>query len=1026
MMKENRVRLFDQLSPYLPAHLAQKLTPDIDPVEIQMITQRIRSVRNTLSTYLPRYLVEEIQSDPTPGKVSGGFREGAALFADVSGFTAMSRKLSAFGREGAEEITGIVNNYFTAMLDISENFGGDLLKFGGDALLIFFDGESGPIRSLAAGHAMMSAIKRFSSLKTSQGEFPLQMKIGIASGSIFMANLGTPVDMDYAILGRTLTEMAHAETLAEPGQIVVSDRVRQATIPFTEYTPAQDGFWALKSLNLPTEAIKALSTRGPSKHLEQDNETPIQIDKCIQEVKIIAGLSPYVPEELLSRIITDPKRLGLYSSHRPVTVMFVNFYGIEALFEGVGEAYPDTITQILNTHYVTMSEVNSQYGGTINRLDTYTKGNRFLMVFGALKAHEDDPQRAVRTAIEMNRKIGDVNRKIEGFLAEVPALQESVGSMVLKQRIGVNSGFVFAGNTGSGGRREYTVMGDEVNLTARLMSIAQDGEVLIGQSTARQLSPAFDLAEKERVLVKGIQEPIRNYLVKGIRELSRRKSIQGTGMIAGREDELQLGRTIVDETLQGNGKVLIIKGVSGIGKTRFAEEIVFYGQKLGMDLLIGTCLSYGNTMTYHPWAELLRAYFGIEGTDLSKDTATRMITIQRGMDAINEGLWTPVIGTVMGLEIPDNDITRDMDPQLRRQRVLDLTLKLLLERARRQPLVVMIEDMHWADPASMDLIGYIGRNLGDHPLTLILPHRPDEGLPDWSAHPHVSSLELGDLPLDASMDIITDLLGEADLPEPVYDLILDKGGGNPFYIAEVVRALIDSGAFQQDTSDVWQVSRDLSTLDLPDTIHGVILSRIDRLIATHRQILRVSSVIGRIFDRPTLDGVYPYDDVGQDMRDHLSSLSQLGLTELQAIEREIYRFIHLTTREVVYGSLSYEHRRSLHRDIGGFIELASHGSLSEQTDLLAYHFYEGQAWAKAMDYNLASAHNAQREFANETAILSGQRALESATRAIRPGFRTPQPGAKDSRIITGYVRQVAPAGRSQPEGGDSLRETQRV
>ena len=978
-MTDNLNLLLDQLRPYLPAHLAQKLVPEIDALDFRNITQRIRSVRNVLSTYLPRYLVEAIQMDPTPGKVSGGFRDGAVLFADVSGFTAMSRKLSALGKEGAEEITGIVNNYFTAMLDISESFGGDLLKFGGDALLIFFDGETGPIRSLAAGHAMQSAMNRFSALKTSQGVFPLQMKIGIASGSIFMANLGTPKDMDYAVLGRTLTEMAEAETIANPGQIVVSDRVRQATDRYADHDPIRDGFWMLKSLNIPKDLLRKSSTNSFTNHQNQEYEIPIQVEECLQDVKIIAGLGPFVPEELLSWIITDPKRLGLYNSHRPVTVMFANFYGIEDLIDGVGTAYPDTVTQILNTHYVTMSEVNSQYGGTINRLDTYTKGNRFLMVFGALRAHEDDPQRAVRTALEMNRRLAEVNRKVEDLTSAIPALKGTSGSLKLKQRIGVNSGFVFAGNTGSGTRREYTVMGDQVNLTARLMGIAQDGEVLIGQSTARQLGTAFNLEEKERVMVKGLQEPIRNILVRGVRESSRRKAIQGSGVIAGRDGELQLGKSIVDKTLQGNGAVLIIKGTSGIGKTRLTEEIVFYGKEQGMDLLIGTCLSYGNTMTYHPWAELLRAYFGIEGPELSQNTAFRMETIQREMDAINEGLWTPVIGTVMGLGIPDNDITRDMDPQLRRQRVLDLTLKLLITRARRLPLMVVVEDTHWADPASLDLIDYVSRNLVDHPVLLILPYRPDEGLPDWSVHPHASSLELGDLPRDASIKIIRDLLGDADLPEPVYDIILNKGGGNPFFIAEVVRALIDSGALQPDAGGVWQVSRDMSTVDLPDTIHGVILSRIDRLLATHRRILQVASVIGRIFDYPTLDGVYPYADVEKNLRNHLNSLNDFGLTELQAIEREIYRFIHLTTREVVYGSLSFEHRRSLHREIGGFVERTSIDSLSEQTDLLAYHYYEGHAWVKAMDYNLATARHAQREFANETAILSGQRALEAAT-----------------------------------------------
>jgi tetratricopeptide (TPR) repeat protein len=212
----------------------------------------------------------------------------------------------------------------------------------------------------------------------------------------------------------------------------------------------------------------------------------------------------------------------------------------------------------------------------------------------------------------------------------------------------------------------------------------------------------------------------------------------------------------------------------------------------------------------------------------------------------------------------------------------------------------------------------------------------------------------------------------------MYAIILSRGCGNPFFIGEVVRALIDAGALERDADGNFHVIQDMSQVELPDTIHGVIISRIDRLLAADRRILQVASVIGRVFAYRTLDGVYPYEDLETALRERLQYLSELGLTEIQVIETELYRFIHLTTREVVYEGLPYEHRRALHRGIGNHIEQVSAGSLGEQTDLLAYHFFEGQAWQKALSYNLVAAQHAQREFANDTAILSGQRALEAA------------------------------------------------
>jgi class 3 adenylate cyclase/tetratricopeptide (TPR) repeat protein len=988
-MVENKTHPLDQISAYLPPHLARYLTSGIELVEIMTISKHIRAVRGVLSTYLPRYLVESIHHDPVPGKVNGGFHYGAVLFADVSGFTAMSEKLSVLGKEGAEEVTGIVNDYFTAMLEINNSYGGDLLKFGGDALLIFFEGNLGPHHALAAGRAMMNAMSRFTQVNTSQGVFPLRMKIGMSCGSVFLASLGTPESMDHAVMGRTLFNMAQAENNASPGEIILDDPVREVTNKIARFSPLVEGFWKLEELHSTVEVPKDTHRDPNSGSPDTGFDPEIMVSNLLRDGEIISGLRPFVPEELFARIIDDPQRITVYGSHRPVTITFTNFLGIDEIIETLGPKYEDSITNILNHYFITMSEVITRFGGTVNRLDAYSVGQRILALFGALQAHEDDPQRAVRVALEMNSALQMVNQETKEILSAIPEYKEKLDVEPLKQRVGVNSGFVFAGNTGSKIRREYTVMGDQVNLTARLMGIAQEGEVLIGESTARQTEEIFNLKEKEAVKVKGKTKPVRSFAVSGIRERSHWKTRLASNPIVGRDEELSLARETVEEVINGEARVLVISGVSGLGKTRLAEELAWYGDSKGMDLLVGTCLSYGKTMTYHPWAEVLREVFGISITDQSQDTQSRVEALRRGMAAIGEEPWTPVMGTVLGLDIPDNDLTRDLDSKLRRQRVLDLTVKLLKVRAQSKPLLLVVEDAHWADPASMDLIDYVARNIYGHPILLMLPHRPDIDLPDWTTYSHSVDLELADLSDEYCKQIIHDMLGGLQLPEAIYHIVLSRACGNPFFVGEVVRALIDAGALKKDESGAFHVVHDMSGMELPDTIHGVIISRIDRLIASDRRILQVASVIGRVFAYLTLDGVYPYENIETTLHERLNYLNELGLTEVQVIETELYRFIHLTTREVVYEGLPFEHRRSLHREIGGFIEDQSVESLGEQTSLLAYHYYEGQAWKKAMEYNLSAAQNAQREFANETAILSGKRALEAATN-LEPEVDTSQ------------------------------------
>ena len=940
------------------------------------VSQHIRSVRAVLSSYLPNYLVQSISQNPEPGVVRGDFHHGAVLFADVSGFTAMSEMLTAIGKEGAEEITEIVNNYFTAMLAVNDRIGGDLLKFGGDALLIFFDGENGPSKALITGKEMMAAMENFSQVRTSQGVFPLRMKIGIAAGPVFLARLGTPESMDHVVMGTTLNNMAKAEQYATAGEIIVHKSVCDATSDSARFSPLREDFYKLEELVSSDTAAKVNPTEPLLPGLAFENDALFQ--NLLAETEIIDGLRPFVPEELFMRIVHDPQRIVAYGSHRPVTVSFTNVLGFNQIIEILGPDNKDQLVFLLNQYYVTMGDVIRCFGGTVNRLDVYSVGYRILGLFGALQAHSDDPLRAVRAALEMNKALADLNRSAQEILSKLPEFSVSTDSPPIKQRVGINTGFVFGSNTGSETRREYTVMGDQVNLTARIMGVAREGEVLISHSTSRQTDAFLNLLEGEAVRLKGKTAPVKNFAVRGLKQQAQWQTTENTRPIIGREQELAYGREAIDQTINGEAKVVVVSGDSGLGKTRLAEELVGYGRHHGMELIVGTCLSYGSTMTYHPWAEVLRAVFGILTDERDTDSSARIEAVQRGMQMVDEEVWAPVIGAVLGLEFPESDLTRNLDPQLRRQRILDLTVKLLINKAKSQPLFLIIEDAHWADPASMDLINYIARNIAGYPILFMLLHRPDIDLPDWSASPHAVGINLNQLSDMDCKEIIDGMLGGLTLTKSMYELILSKSSGNPFFLGEVVRALIDAGALERDASGEFHVTTDISRIELPDTIHGVILNRIDHLQDPDRRILQVASVIGRVFAYHLLNGVYPYTGLAHSLRERLAYLNEHGLTEIQSLESELYRFIHLTTREVVYEGLPFKQRRSLHREIGDYIEEVSGQSIGEKTSLLAYHYYEGQAWDQALMFNLTAARNAQREFANNTAILAAERALEAA------------------------------------------------
>ncbi|UCF62085.1 MAG: tetratricopeptide repeat protein, partial [Anaerolineaceae bacterium] len=640
------------------------------------------------------------------------------------------------------------------------------------------------------------------------------------------------------------------------------------------------------------------------------------------------------------------------------------------------------LINILNLYFDSMSKIIRRYGGTIGRLDTYTIGHRIMALFGALRTHEDDPQRAVLAALDINRTLNDVNQRIKEEFDAIKSFDTKLKQLRVKQCIGINTGFVFAGDVGSETRREFTVMGDQVNLTARLMSKAREGEILIGESTARRIENQFRLEEKERIAVKGISEPVGNYLVSGLKERPRGWSGIGATPMVGRQRELRQGRVALERLHEGVGVVMIIRGESGIGKTRLIEEITAIGQTEGMQVLVGSCLSYGRTMTYHPWEDILRTYFKIQtGTD-HEMIENRVEAIRSGMAAIEEEDWTPLIANLLGFDIPDSELTRDLDPKLRRQRAHDLIVKLLQAKAIEQPLIVVIDDAHWADPASMDLIQDVIRDTSQNPILLILAHRSDDDLPDWTAYPHAMAVPLGHLPDDACLKIVEVLLGPIKFPEDTCQLMLRKSGGNPLFISEVLRSLMDIGALNRDVDGSWHVIQEKVDFDLPDTIHGIIISRLDRLQSTERRILQVASVVGSVFGYQTLSGVYEFEDEEKELQDRIDHLRNLGLIEFQDLGAQTYRFPHLTTQEVVYESLSFDLRRGLHRTIGDYFQSVFTRSLGEKTDLLAYHYYQGQAWPNAMTYNLLAGLNAQREFANETAVESCLRSLEASEKLV--------------------------------------------
>ena len=970
------------LRDYLPLSLERACLLGDEIKAPDLCAQHMAALLRTISTYLPRQVVSPLLKAPVAGKVEGGFVHGTVMFSDISGFTAMSEKLSKL-KEGAEEITAIVNRFFAALLEVTNRYGGDLLKFGGDALLVFFGGEGHELRACLAALQMQATMSGFSETTTSQGVFRLRMTIGLGTGPLFMANLGAEDGMEFAVMGQAMAQMAQAEDKASAGEIFIDAQTYQAVSDRVLTDETRDGFRRLVGVaGGGSDQIDTAETLPVALSLPPMGEDAFAwIANTVQRVR---ALELFLPPGLMDKIKVEPERIAIGGEYRPVTVMFANFYGIDEIIEQLGEVYSAEITAILNAHFTTMRRIIAKYGGVVNKVDSYAVGHRIMALFGAPRAHVDDPERAVRAALEMQ----------QGMTA-FAELNTSRGPFSLKQRIGVNTGLVFAGNVGSPIRQEYSVMGDEVNLTARLMAVAKEGQVIISQNTARQTGDAFLLHEQEPVRVKGKTLPVHNYEVLALQE----RRVHERRPLIGRDSEWRTIQSLADQSLAGKGQVITIAGDVGLGKSRLLDELTAYWTKQGALGVSATCPSFGRHTPYLPWLDLLRTLFGLNPADTTSVKLDKIAALLQETDSTWRD-WIPLIGRLMGLDVEETDLIRALDAQTRQRTISRVVIGMVQHIASQQPLLLAIDDLQWADDVSVDLVNQLARQVTGYPLLLTLAYRSEEPVAhDVAALAWHTGLRLQELTGEAGLRLLDMLLPTTpQMPSPLKRLILDKARGNPLFIEEVAHSLIENYLVLDEQTGTYRARADLEHVQVPDTVNRVIMSRIDRLDESSRNVLRVASVIGREFQQWLLTAIYPHRQTEAELHEQLDELAQREILEGPHSDL-LYVFRHVLTREVAYESLLYADRRQLHRRIGESIEAQQVGRLPEYWEVLAFHFGLAEEWDKALNYQLQAGSKAQDVYANEAAIHHFRQALNSAEHVLDSQDRQLTAHARLSQVL---------------------------
>jgi class 3 adenylate cyclase len=540
-------------------------------------------------------------------------------------------------------------------------------------------------------------------------------------------------------------------------------------------------------------------------------------------------------------------RPGASSERRPITVLFADIAGSTAIAERLD---PEDWTALVSQAFERMNRTIERYGGTIARL----MGDGVLAFFGAPVAHEDDPERAVRCGLDLVQAIDELDSQ-----------QTIAGAQGLRVRVGVNTGPVVVGMVGTEAASEYTAMGDAVNVAARMQAAARPGSVLVTASTYRFVSSFVEAADVGQLELKGKSDAVHAYEITGLRaDAVRLRGLQGVrAPMIGRDAQLKRLEELFLVVKAGQGRVACIVGEPGIGKSRLLAELRMSLERSGDPprWVEGSCLSYGETMAYHLVLDLVRSMIGVTAATEESQVATALQTFLE--EHLGED-WKDTyayLGHMLSLHL-----TPDMASHVSQlesevlKRYLASIAQLVRALSTSGSLVLVCDDVHWADSASVDMVLQIVPTLVGLPVLVVLGSRLERASAGWRLvagardlfGDALTEIRLDPLSMDESRTLVANLLQIDSLPDRTRELILAKAEGNPFFVEEVIRMLIDRGAIVGG-HERWVATERVADIEIPDTIHGLLLARIDRLPPESRQTLRVASVIGRQFGVTVLE-----------------------------------------------------------------------------------------------------------------------------------------------------------------------------
>jgi len=812
---------------------------------------------------------------------------GTVLFADVSGFTAMSETLSVLGAEGAELLTDIINRYFASIIRLIHNHGGQVMKFGGDAILCFFPGEDSLHRTLYTATLMQDGMKRFQRIKTPVKYFSLKMKIGVAEGTILLAGIGNSNSRcDYIFAGSAVDFSSEAEHHAKSGEIILLARQDPKRIKGLEYEELKSSMFRI--LRIPEAGRVKEVDQGINDHTD--------------------SFSSFIIPEIQEMVSTGREHhAGALLTIIPVFFKFSGFTYTKKVFD----------LHKFNEFFTAVMDITTKFDGRLNRISMGDKGSTFLILFGAPTPKEQIEQQASQWSIEVKQMILENYENI------------SLG-------IGMNSGRAFTGIVGGSGRWDYTVMGSTVNLSARIMQSAEENQICTSETVRDKASKNFRFKKLGMREFKGIAQSTPIYEL-----LERQRFSQAVFLresIFDRKEETKTILTLMETAKAGKPSLVILEGEAGVGKTFLSNHILSIAQSQQWQCIAGKGEISRSNHAYGPWVDIFLEF-------LFQGDIPTFKTLQRTLPNIDRD-YLPWLAEFFGTVIPEEVKIQKYDESSSKNILHHILSQLLLQLTDEKNILLFLDDLHWFDTLSMELLVSLMNHLRNQPLFILSTSRPDREKSELDGRIGCYTIPLENFSPEGLQDLAGEILG-GPMGDSLKDLVIRSTRGNPLIARQLLEYLQGANLLQRRLGE-W-VPQSHARIEHLQGTEDIILARIEKLTLTQRAHLMLASCFGNQFHLLHLKEVMGKDFVQTAILD----LDRAGYFLEKSITSRV--FSHTLVRETIYRMIPSRVRRKSHKKISGVLERALSEDVHPEYSVVADHYSLAGEKKKSLEFsNLAA------------------------------------------------------------------------